>query len=205
MPRMRRAVVLLIVCTLLAACSGDGAGDTTTTSEVTSTTAPAVTSTTTPATSTTAGPEPTTTTAIPTTTTTADPLAPEGSGCTPGTEVLPDGHWYGEVGAFDEQTISFDLACLFIGDAATAAAAEDGEESPPPNDYYVRNENEQVRVLTIDPETPVTWYTSGDPNDEETGTYPEWLEWLAAQEFYLGIWVTIESGTVTEIAERWVP
>lgn len=203
---VHRSLGTLIVIVLLAACSGGDAGNTTTTTTEASTTpAPSVTSTTASETTTTTQAAVTTTTTIPTTTTTPDPLAPEGSGCTPGTEVLPDGEWYGGVRAFDAQTISFDLACLFIGDAATAAAAEDGEESPPPNDYYVRNENEQVRVLTVDADTPVTWYTSGDPNDEEMGTYPEWIEWLANQESYLGIWVTVESGAVTEIAERWVP
>lgn len=203
---MRKAFAVLCVVVLFSACSGGDAADTTTTTTDPVTTAPSVTSTTTlEATTTTTQPASTTTTTIPTTTTTRDPLAPEGSGCTPGTEVLPDGEWYGGVRAFDEQTISFDLACLFIGDAATAAAAADGEESPPPNDYYVRNENEQIRVLTVAADTPLTWYTSGDPNDEETGTYTEWLDWLATQESYLGIWVTIESGTVTEIQERWVP
>ena len=129
----------------------------------------------------------------------------ERSGCSPGTEALPDGEWYGGVRAFDDRTISFDLACLFTGEAAIAAAAEDGEESPPPNDYYVRNENDEVRVLVVEEETPVTRYTSGDPSDVEMGTYPEWIEWLATQESYLGIWVTIEGGAVTEIAEWWVP
>jgi hypothetical protein len=57
----------------------------------------------------------------------------------------------------------------------------------------------------MEEETPVTWYTSGDPSDVEMGTYPEWIEWLATQESYLGIWVTIEGGAVTEIAEWWVP
>lgn len=198
---MRKTIALLMV--VLTACSGGDTVDTTTT-EATPTTAGTPTTAAT-STTTTTRPETTTTTVAPTTTAPVDPLAPEGSGCTPGTEGLPDGVWYGGVRAFDAQTISFDLACLFIGEAAIAAAAEDGEESPPPNDYYVRNENDQVRVLVVDDETPVTWYTSGDPNDEETGTYPEWIAFLATQESYLGIWVTIESGAVTEIAERWVP
>ncbi len=68
-----------------------------------------------------------------------------------------------------------------------------------------RNETDQLRMPTVDPDTPVTWYASGDPNDEITGTYAEWIDFLATQESYLGIWVTVESGTVTEIAERWVP
>lgn len=197
---MRKTIALLMMVAL-AACSGDEVVDTTTTDASSTTAETPTTHTTPPSTSQPA----TTTTTSSTTTTTPDPRAPEGSGCTPGTEGLPDGEWYGGVRAFDERTISFDLACLFTGEAAIAAAAEDGEESPPPNDYYVRNENDQVRVLVVDGDTPVTWYTSGDPNDEATGVFSEWIEFLATQESYLGIWVTIESGAVTEIAEWWVP
>jgi hypothetical protein len=201
---MRRLLASLGLCALLAACSGAADGVTTTT-----TTAPPVTATSqviVPTTTTTTAPPETTTTASPpeTTTTEGDPLAPEASGCTPGTDILPDGKWYGGVRVFDEEGISFDLACLYFGEAAEAAAAEDGEE-PPPNDYYVRNENEQVRMLSVAPDTPVTWYTSGDPNDEETGTFTQWVEWLSTQESYYGIFVTVEDGNVTEIAEWWTP
>ena len=199
---MRRVTVLLAATAMVVSCSGDGAGETTTTAADPQTT----TSTSEPTTTTTTPPETTTTTTPASTTTTdGDPLAPEGSGCTPESAVLPDGEWYGGVRSFDEQGITFDLACLFLGDAATEASAEDEEESPPPNNYYVRNESDEVRVLVVSPDTPVTWYTSGDPNDEVTGTYTEWTEFLSTQESYLGIWVTIESGAVTEIAEWWVP
>lgn len=198
---MRRVTALLAATAMLVSCSGDGAGETTTTSADPQTT----TSTNEPPTTTTSPATTTTTPPASTTTTDGDPLAPEGSGCTPETAVLPDGEWYGGVRSFDEQGISFDLACLLTGEAAEAAATEDGEESPPPNDYYVRNESDEVRVLAVRPDTPVTWYPSGDPNDEVKGTYTEWTEFLSTQESYLGIWVTIESGAVTEIAEWWVP
>lgn len=199
---MRRLLALGAIAALSAACSGNDGSGTTTTVATETTTSQAVATTTTS----TLPPETTTTTAPASTTTTdGDPLAPEASGCTPETAVLPDGEWYGGVRSFDEQGITFDLACLFLGDAATEASAEDEEESPPPNNYYVRNESDEVRVLVVSPDTPVTWYTSGDPNDEVTGTYTEWTEFLSTQESYLGIWVTIESGAVTEIAEWWVP
>ncbi len=201
MRTMRRFVALLAAAVIVASCSGEGGDQTTTTSpdETTSTVTVETTTTTTEATTTSTTPSTSTTAA------TGDPLAPEGSGCTPGTDILPDGEWYGGVRGFDEQGFSFDLACLYVGDAAEAAAAEDEEESPPPNDYYVLNENEAIRMLAVGPDTPVTWYPSGDPNDEVTGTYAEWIEFLATQESYLGIWVTVENGSVTEIAEWWVP
>lgn len=203
MPAMRGFVALLAVAVIVASCSGEGGDQTTTTTSSGDTTSTVAVETT--ATTTAGGPTTTSTTPSTSTTAASDPLAPEGSGCNPGTDTLPDGEWYGGVRGFDEQGFAFDLACLYVGDAAEAAAAEDGEESPPPNDYYVRNESEQVRTFTVDPDTPVTWYPSGDPNDEVTGTYPEWIEFLATQESYLGIWVTVESGAVTEIAEWWTP
>jgi hypothetical protein len=196
---MRRLLLAVTILGLLAACSGDG-GDATTTSE-----APGTTTTSEQATTTTTL-LPTTTTIPPSTSSTeADPLAPEGSGCTPETAELPDGEWYGQVDDFDATGISFDLACWFTGEAADVAADEDGEESPPPNDYYVRNENDEVRLLTVTVDTPVTWYPSGDPNDVVDGTFADWTEYLESQEFRLGIWVTVLGGQVTEIVEQWVP
>lgn len=196
---MRRSGALLVVLAMLAACSDDGAEDTTTTTSQ----APSATSQ--PDTTTTAERVASTTAAPPTTATTSDPFAAEGSGCTPGPGALPDGEWYGGVREFDDERLGFDLACFYIGDAATAAAAEDGEESPPPNDYYVRNENEQVRELTVGADTPVIWYPSGDPNDQVDGTYAEWIAYLATRESYLAVWMTIEDGSVTTIEEQWVP
>lgn len=193
---MRTTLTALIAVLVLTACNGDATTNSSTTSVGTSE------STVSPDTNE-AEPQSTTTTSA--TTTTTDPLAPEGAGCTPGEGDLSDGVWYGGVREFDDRGISFDLACLFANEAATVAAAEDGEESPPPNPFYVRNENDLTRDLAVAPNTPVTWYTSGDPNDEVTGTFPDWIEFLSTQEAYLGIFVTIENGEVAEIREFWTP
>jgi hypothetical protein len=187
---------LSVVITVVA-CSGETGNTSTTTSPASTTTTAAATTTTTVAV--------TTTVAAPTTTVTADTLAADGSGCTPGPGALPDGRWYGLVDSYDAQGIAFDLACWFSGEAAIAASAEDGEESPPPNDYYVRNENTQLRDLPVDPATPVLWYLGGDPNDFEEGVFSDWIEHLDTMSFRFGIWVTIEEGQVTEIEEQWVP
>ncbi|HEX6299843.1 MAG TPA: hypothetical protein VF148_05230 [Acidimicrobiia bacterium] len=200
---MRKLLALLTAGILLATCSAEGSADTSTTTtsapDTTTTHAPPDTTTTVP-------PAMSSTTAVPDTTTTVTAqLGPEGSGCTPGTNVLPDGVWYGLVADFDDDGISFDLACWFSGDAATAAAAEDGEESPPPNDYYVRNQNAQLRELEVAPDTSVLWYLSGDPSDSQEGMFSEWVDFLETQDFQLAIWVTISNGEVTDIEEQWVP
>lgn len=205
---MRKVLALLATYVVLVSCSGNGTSDGSTTTfedRDTTTSAAEPNVTTTAPTSTTTTPPTTTTTPPPTTTTSTGQLGPEGSGCTPGPGDLPDGDWYGEVVDFDETGISFDLACWFSGDAATAAAAEDGEESPPPNDYYVRNQNTQTRELDVASSAEVTWYSSGDPNDEHQGTFAEWAAYVEERGFMLGIWVTVANGQVTGILEQWVP
>lgn len=194
---MRRSLALLATIVLMAACSSEGGAETTTSTTTSfSTTTAAPTTTTIPAATTSTAAQPSTT---------LDPLAPLGSGCTPGTAILPDGRWFGIVDSYDETGISFDLSCWFSGEAAVAASAEDGEESPPPNDYYIRNENTQLRLLGVSTDTQITWYPSGDPNDAVEGAYAEWTVFLDGQDFRNAIWVTIVSGMVTEIEEQWVP
>lgn len=165
--------------------------------------------TTTPEPTTTSTAETTTTSAAQTTTTTSGSVLDEaeGSGCSPGEGDLPDGEWYGGVADVEGNTIDFDLACWFSGDAAARAAAEDGEESPPPNDYYVRNENPTVRPLSVEDNVEVVWYPElGDPTSEATTTFADWVDGLSDRgEFIPGIWVEIEDGAVVRIHEQWVP
>lgn len=194
---MRRLIALGTGVALLAACSAETGVDTTSTTRAPTTTVEVATTTT---------PGPTTTTTMtPSTTGVSDEPVPQGSGCTPGTDVLPDGTWYGLVADFNTDGISFDLACWFSGDDAVVAAAADGEESPPPNDYYVRNHNDLLRNLEVDASTPVTWYPSGAPDDVAEGTFADWTAHLAEEEIWFGVWVTITDGRVSEIEEMWVP
>lgn len=128
-----------------------------------------------------------------------------GSGCTPGTAVLPDGRWFGYVTDATETSVTFDLACWFSGSAAADAAAEDGEESPPPNDYYIRNQNEMLREVPVASGTFVTWLPTGDPADATTTSYEEWLA-ERPDRFYLpGVWLEITAGQVVLIDEQYVP
>jgi hypothetical protein len=102
-------------------------------------------------------------------------------------------------------TVDFDLACWFTGQAAVDAATEDGEESPPPNDYYVRNTNEQMRTLSVSPDADVTFYPTGDPNAEAHGTLTEWRAMVEERGPYFGVWLDVTGGEVTTITEQWVP
>lgn len=202
----RRLLFLLACVALVAAACGDGSGsDTTSTSTSTSTTVPAAT-TTTPAT-TTSSEATTSTSAATTTSATAgdtNDLA-EGSGCKPGGGPLPDGEWYGLVVSRSDDSLEFDLACWFTGDAAVLAAAEDGEESPPPNDYYVRNANPETRDVPVASDIEVVFYPDGDPTNEDTVSYEEWATLVAQRGYELGVWIEVEEGVIAEIREQWVP
>ncbi|MDP9495121.1 MAG: hypothetical protein M3P87_07765 [Actinomycetota bacterium] len=193
---MSRSRLLIIGFVLLAAC-GDGVSGETTLG----------TSTTTTAATTTTQPSTTVTTATSTTQTTVvniEDLA-EGSGCTPGEGPLPDGLWFGFVTSRTEETLDFDLACWFTGDAATRAAAEEGQESPPPNDYYVRNTNPEIRTITIGDLVEVGFFPDGDPNNQMEIDYDDWAGMVAARGYELGTWLAIEEGVIAEIQEQWVP
>lgn len=218
--RNRRWILVIgvVAFALLATACG---GDESSTTEATTTTAPPSTASTTaaPATTTTtatATTESTTTTAAATTTTTTaattttidvNTLA-DGSGCTPGTTQLGDGVWFGYIDTADTTNIEFDLACWFTGDAAVQATAQDGVESPPPNDYYVRNENPQLRTIPVAAGAEVSWLPStGDPSTQTTVPYADWLTGRAARgsDYQPGVWVTIAGGSVTFIEEQYVP
>lgn len=197
--RTRLLTVWAATALLVAACSSDGGVSTTTAPPASTTTSGA------PASTTSTSPDTTTTSAV-TTIPDTNALA-EGSGCTPGTtEGLPDGEWFGSVQDATPDSLVFDLACWFTGEAAAQAAAEDGAESPPPNDYYVRNTNPATRTLTVADGAEVTWMPNpGDPTTEETVDYPQWLEGRTARPYQPGVWLTITGGAVVDVREQYVP
>jgi hypothetical protein len=187
-----------VVLSLVVACTGS-------TQDSAGTMAPAVT--TTAPTSSTLASSTSATTQVTTTTppTMTQPDGPSGSGCTPGDAVaLPEGEWYGLVVTASASAIEFDLACWFTGDAAVEAAAEDGEE-PPPNDYYVRNDNPQLRSIPVSPDVEVIWYPTGDPTSEVTVTFAEWVDGVIGRGLLFGVWIDVIDGEVFSMREQWVP
>lgn len=133
-----------------------------------------------------------------------------GSGCTPGTDELPDGRWFGFVSTATATAVEFDLACWFGGSAAIRAAAEDQMESPPPNDYYIRNESAQLRTVAVSASANANWMTqSGDPNTAHDTDYAAWVAEVSRRsttgEWQPGVWLTIENGVTTLVTEQYVP
>ncbi|WP_134772236.1 hypothetical protein [Ornithinimicrobium flavum] len=135
-----------------------------------------------------------------------DAAVPEGSGCAPGSEDLPDGRWYGQVEEVDDGTLDFNLMCWFVGEEAYQAAEEDGLDAlEVPNDYYVRDQNPALREVAWDADATALHHPTGDPADTQELTVAEWGEALAAGDVYFNVWLTVEGGEVTRLEELWVP
>lgn len=208
MLRVRFGAVALFL--VVASCSSGPGGEATTTAAAETTSTVPDTTTTLPDTTTTTNLQVTTTarvaTTIPVATTVAETDGSEGSGCTPGSSTtLPDGTWFGLVTATTADTVVFDLACWFVGDAAVEAAAEDGEESPPPNDYYVRNQNPTTRVVPVSASATAVYYPTGDPTGETEGTFDDWRSMVEERGPFFGVWLEVVNGEATVIREQWVP
>lgn len=132
-------------------------------------------------------------------------LAPEseaqGSGCAPGTGLLPDGAWFGFAKAWSTTEISFDLACWWSGAEAEAQAAANGDEA---FDYYITNDNTTVRLVTI---APTAEAKKANP---DAGIFSV-AEVIADPEGGLPtgapypVWIYVNGGVVTQIAVQYVP
>ncbi len=128
-----------------------------------------------------------------------------GSGCTPGTEELPDGEWFGFAAAAGPDEVQFDLACWFSASAAADAAAEDGSESPPPNDYYVRNESDQLRDVPVAAGTEVAQLSPTGGPDSTIVDYGTWATGWSSRDYQPSMWITITGGEIVSIVEQYVP
>lgn len=225
-------VLLMAACTT----ASDDPGSTLTTTPMsttsTSTTAPA-TSTTPPTTSTTpisSTTEPTTTTIVDATTTTATmpsggpfhPLVPirlappdplpgsdgaSGSGCSPGSDTLPDGVWFVFAVERRSDAVVGDLACFWFGDIAYEVGEAAGEEVE--NEFYIGNDSERLRTTEV-ATGAVVWTLAGDTTDGHSAI--EYADWLGAGSTYVDcpgdfctIWLFVNDGLITDIVEQYIP
>lgn len=108
--------------------------------------------------------------------------------------------------------LTVDYAEFLTGQKAADAAAAAGEESPPPNDFFISNKNTKLREFPAKTSMTVTLTSTengvqpvgytvpfGDFQNYFTGAKPG--PELKRQPF----WITIENGTITEIAEQYLP
>ncbi len=189
---LKSLIALLVV--VGPACSDDDGDDGAAETTTTTTAAPDDTTTT------------STTTADPTTTTAGAVLGDEppfhddtasGSGCTPGDGAdLPDGWWYGTIAGMPAATVDLDLACYYVGAAAEEIAESRGDEVN--NDYYVVNDNDTVRTLTVDQAATASCVDlTGGLMRLECALYDVQGEWA--------VWLRVQGGVVDRIVEQYAP
>ena len=122
----------------------------------------------------------------------------DGSGCSPGADVLADGIWFGLVTAFEPAQLTFDLACRYSGDRAAAHPDFDGGGS------VVVNDSDKLRVVPVNEGTSI-WLldaegVSGQQVLHDIGSAPS----VVADRGFAPaptVWVLIEQGAVVEVWE----
>jgi hypothetical protein len=121
---------------------------------------------------------------------------PSGSGCTPGSDELPDGWWYGQLIRADGQNTLFDLACYYTGPAAEAEAARRGEEVD--NDHYVVDDNPADRAVTIAEDATASCVELGAGLQMADCTPDDVAgDW--------NVWIRVVDGEVDRLVEQYAP
>jgi hypothetical protein len=108
--------------------------------------------------------------------------------------------------------LTFDLAYLLGGQAASDAAAAHGD--PPPEDgYYLVNDNPLLRTVPIDPEVTVRYIPTGalDQVTLKPGNIDGWsaaVNGTAMTDYRdgdAGWWIVIQGGEITSIKQQYFP
>jgi hypothetical protein len=122
-----------------------------------------------------------------------------GSGCSPGSDTLPDGIWAGWIAARLADRVDFDLACLL----------------PTPEEPRISNQSTRLRTIPI-AENAVVYAIKNDGHRGTAVPYQTWQtvpvnRWcegvMIAPFFPAGcpVWVYVNGGGATEIVEFWLP
>ncbi len=114
-----------------------------------------------------------------------------------------------------------DYAEFLSGDAAVQAAIEDGELSPDqadeglPNDFYIRNNNPQLRTLPLDDEALIYLfdYTITGEFDYDLAGIGDLVQIMQSGDFspyYFSlddypVWLTIKDDTILQITPQYLP
>jgi hypothetical protein len=108
----------------------------------------------------------------------------------------------------DGRALTVDVVQFFTGTAAADAARQDGAaEVPPPNDYWIRNASTLLRTLPLAADADITVntlaaQTSGDPTKNQSVDLAQLARYNLADHLF---WVTVDAGTITRIAEQFLP
>lgn len=123
-------------------------------------------------------------------------------------DTLPDGTVFGYITTLqvNDTTVTgeFDLAELLTGDAAVTAATADGQEAD--NDYYIRNNSQKVRAITVDPDAEVLdidYDSCCDPFVTNIAAFVADRD--DANEVRTPVYLTTTDGVVTRVEEVFFP
>jgi len=122
-----------------------------------------------------------------------------GSGCAPGTDILPDGVWAGWVISREEDRVEFDLACMH----------------PTPEEPSITNQTSRLRSVPVST-SAVVYPVTDEGLLGEPIPYPTWrssptsvfcasLMITPSLPDGCPLWLYVNEGAVTEIAEFWLP
>ena len=160
----------------------------------------------------------------PTTNTTSTPTVPTTDRSTPSTDSSDStvsgttaggagtdltGDVYGKIVAVDpgQSQITLDKFDWFTGDAARQACDEDGVQERDNGwctDYYYRNRNPQLRVVTVSPDATVVTLAGGSPTPvaSDLATVAQRLSGSESSGIFQ---ITVTDGQVTSIRELYFP
>ena len=112
-----------------------------------------------------------------------------GSGCSPGSDTLPDGVWFGRVTTAKESKVAFDLMCFGPG---------------PEGPGDITNDNPKVRTVQVD-SAAIVYRVPDDGVGWQAVRYSTWLTIPASSFCTDGCmhWLYVNNGVVTEIVELW--
>lgn len=108
------------------------------------------------------------------------------------------------------RTVTYDAVQFLTGDAARAAYEEDLGETPD-TDYYVRNQNTQVRTakLAADAEFRVNnlgGYPPAEPDDGHEVDFDTFASYFDGEQAFASyFWVRLEASTVVAVEEQYLP
>ena len=106
-------------------------------------------------------------------------------------------------------TVTFDLAYFYRGDRAAEEAEAHGDEFL--NDYYIVNDNPQLRTLPLADAVAVSYIPTSSCCEQRRGNIDAWLESVLETNptDYPGKnvpwWVTVRGGEITRIRQQYLP
>lgn len=117
-----------------------------------------------------------------------------GSGCSPGSDSLPDGIWYGHIESASSSVIQFDLICF-----APIRPDADGVGT-------ITNDNPKLRTVPIAPTATV--HAIAPDGLWELESYSTWYvapgqEGFCPPSGCWDVWLYVNNGEVTEIVQIW--